>query len=473
MSTQPLPSLVRLALISFVGLTAAIAAPPSRPPNIVVLLADDLGWGECGFQGITKEVPTPHLDRIAQNGIRFTNAYVAATYCSPSRAGFMTGRYPTRFGHEYNPPRTPGFGLPLGEETVADDLKALGYATCAVGKWHLGEESVFLPTKRGFDEYMGCLTNPRSYSNPILLDSLGKVKPGVNFYTTDAFGERAVDWIERNRERPFFLYVPFNAEHAPLEAPKHYLDRFPGIADTKRRTFAAMLSAMDDAVGHIMQALRDNDLEENTLVVFYSDNGGPTASTTSNNLPLRGAKMTTNEGGTRIPFVLQWKGHLPAGRVYDFPIIQLDLRPTFIALAGGKIETRLPMDGVNLLPYLTGEIADRPHQTLYWRYGDQWAIRDGDWKLVASKIDKNQPRLINLARDIGEANDLAAAEPARVKALTAQWQVWNAEQIEPAWPSWESRTSPEKIEVISRNGSSLAADYGWHSWGRLPEEQAV
>lgn len=452
MSTYPLPSLVRLALISFVGLTAVLAAPPARQPNIVVLLADDLGWGECGFQGIANDIPTPHLDRIAQNGIRFTNGYVAATYCSPSRAGFMTGRYPTRFGHEYNPPRNQGLGLPLEEETVADDLKKLGYATCAVGKWHLGDAPEFLPTKRGFDEYMGCLMNPGSYSSPSFwIDSLGKVKPGADFYTTDAFGERAVDWIERNRERPFFLYVPFNAEHAPLEAPKPYLDRFRGIADTKRRTFAAMLSAMDDAVGRIMQALRDNDLEENTLVVFYSDNGGPTASTTSQNAPLRGFKMTTNEGGTRVPFTLQWKGHLPAGKTYDFPIIQLDLRPTFIALAGGTAKTRLPMDGVNLLPYLTGEIADRPHPTLYWRYGDQWAIRDGDWKLVVSKVDKNQPRLINLTKDIGETNDLAAAEPARVKALTAQWRAWNAEQIEPAWSSSESEGPPRKKSKLRRN----------------------
>lgn len=427
------PLIAALIVATVAPTASAAASAASRQPNFVIFLADDLGWGECGFQGFTKDIPTPHLDRIAREGVRLTNGYIAATYCSPSRAGVMTGRYPTRFGHEFNG-GGPGFGLPKTERTMADRLKPLGYVSCAVGKWHLGDQPGLYPTDRGFDEYMGCLANPGSYSQPSKwIDSLNKVTPGKDFYTTDAFGERAVDWINRNHDRPFLLYLPFNAEHAPLEAPERYLSRFAGIKDVKRRTFAAMLSAMDDAIGRVMASLREQGLEENTLVVFYSDNGGPTQSTTSGNGPLRGFKMTTNEGGTRIPFLMQWKGRLPAGKVYDFPIIQLDLLPTFIAAAGGKVDPQWRLDGVNLLPYLTGENPARPHQTLYWRFGPQWAVRDGDWKLVASRIDENKPRLINLAADIGEANDLSAAEPERYQALLAKWQAWNSEQIAPLW----------------------------------------
>ncbi len=422
---------VAIATLALVSVARAAHAP--RPPNLVILFADDLGWGEVGFQGLARDVPTPHTDLIAKNGVRFTNGYVAATYCSPSRAGLMTGRYPTRFGHEFNGNGT-NFGLPKTERTMADRLKSLGYATCAIGKWHLGDQPGLLPTDRGFDEYMGVLANPGSYSKPSRwIDSLNRVTPGEGFYTTDAFGDRAVDWIKRNREKPFFLYLPFNAEHAPLEAPERYLARFSGITDMKRRTFAAMLSAMDDAIGRVMAALRENGLEENTLVVFLSDNGGPTPSTTSGNGPLRGQKMTTNEGGTRVPFAMQWKGRLPAGKVYEQPIIQLDLLPTFLAAAGGTVDPKWKLDGVDLMPYLTGKNAGRPHETLYWRFGEQWAVRDGDWKLVASRLDQNKPRLINLAKDIAEANDLSSEEPARVKALTAKYQAWNAEQQEPAW----------------------------------------
>lgn len=424
---------VGLAGWSVVAAGAAEPVAEGRKPNIVVLLADDLGWGECGFQGFTTDVPTPNLDRLAAGGVRFTNGYVAATYCSPSRAGLMTGRYPTRFGHEFNG-NGPNFGLPRSETTLATRLKALGYATCAIGKWHLGDEPEFQPTARGFDEYLGSLANPGSYYRPSKwVDSLGRVKPGGNFYTTDAFADRAVDWIGRHRDGPFFLYVPFNAVHAPLEAPKKYLGRFKGMSDQRRWTFAAMLSAMDDAVGRILAALDANGLTENTLVVFLSDNGGPTRSTTSGNGPLRGFKATTSEGGTRVPFVLRWPGRVRAGEVYDRPVVQLDLLPTFVTAAGGRVDPAWKIDGVDLLPYLTGAATGRPHETLYWRFGDQWAIRDGDWKLVVSRVDGNRPRLIDLADDPAEANDLAKLANDRVKALTAKWQAWDAEQAEPLW----------------------------------------
>jgi len=437
-----------LALSSAVllaGLMPCCAGAAEGKPNFIIFLADDLGYGELTCQGYTKQIPTPHVDSIAEHGIRFLEGHVAATYCSPSRAGLMTGRYPTRFGHEYNG-GGPKFGLPLTETTMADRLKALGYVTCAIGKWHLGTEPPFYPTKRGFDEYMGCLANPGSYFDPSRwLDSLGMVKPGPGFYTTDAFADRAVDFLERNKSKPFFLYLPFNAEHAPLQATSKYLDRFKNISDTKRRTFAAMLSAMDDAVGRVMDKLHEIGQDQNTLVFFLSDNGGPTSSTTSSNGPLRGFKTETSEGGTRVPFMVQWPGHLQAGKTYEHPVLNLDILPTFVAAAGGVVDPAWKLDGVNLLPYLTGENAGQPHETIYWRFGPQWAIRDGDWKLVVSRFDRLKPRLINMAVDMAETNDLASSEPKRVDDMTAEWKAWNGEQKPPAWtPGREERAGKKK-----------------------------
>ena len=227
--------------------------------------------------------------------------------------------------------------------------------------------------------------------------------------------------------------MPFNAQHAPLQAPPKYLDRFPQISDENRRLFAAMMSAKDDAVGRVLAKVRELGQEENTLVVYLSDNGGPTEKTTSSNGPLRGFKAQTWEGGVRVPFMMQWKGRLPAGKVYEHPVIQLDLLPTFITAAGGTVSPEWKLDGVNLLPYLTGIDADKPHQTLYWRFGKQMAIRHGDWKLVRG-VGIKVPALFNLAVDIGEQNDLIAAEPAKTAELHSLWNAWNAEQLEPLWP---------------------------------------
>jgi arylsulfatase A-like enzyme len=253
------------------------------------------------------------------------------------------------------------------------------------------------------------------------------------FYTTDAYAARAVEWIDEHKAEPFFLYLPFNAQHAPLQATQEYLDRFTHIEDPKRKTFAAMLSALDDAVGQVLSSLEKNGLGENTLVVFLTDNGGPTGQTTSSNLPLRGFKATTLEGGVRVPFYVQWKGHLPAGKVYEHPVIQLDLLPTALALADVESTADDKLDGVNLLPYLEGEKQGPPHKSLYWRFGQQWAVRNGDWKLVASRIDGFKPQLFNLAEDIGEANDLAAKHPEKVAELKAKWDEWNADNVPAKW----------------------------------------
>ena len=426
-----------LRLVCIFTLFAPIFTRAAAQANVIIFYADDLGWGEISAQGFSKDIPTPNIDSLAQNGLRFTNGYVAATYCSPSRAGLMTGRYPTRFGHEFNTVANT-VGLRSDQTTMATRLRALGYATAAIGKWHLGNQPENRPTKRGFDEFFGTLNNtpffhPTNFIDSRISNEVREISDDT-FYTTDAYADRALDWLEKNKAKPCFLYLPFNAVHAPLQAPKKYLDRFPNITDEKRKTFAAMMSAMDDAIGRVLTKIRSLGQEENTLFFFISDNGGPTASTTSYNGPLRGFKMTTFEGGPRVPFLAQWKGKLPAGKTYDFPVMNLDVLPTAIIAAGGKPESSWQLDGVDLMPYLTGAKTERPHQTLYWRYGPQWAIRDGDMKLVVSKGGSGSPELYNLATDIGESKDLAAAQPAKVQALQAMWEKWSAEQAPASTP---------------------------------------
>ena len=430
------PRRITAALLLAAACLAAPAASFAAQPNLVIFYADDLGWGELGCQG-NPQIPTPNIDAIARNGVRFTNGYVAATYCSPSRAGLMTGRYPTRFGHEFNSVANRT-GLRLDQVTLAERLRSLGYATACVGKWHLGGGLEYRPTRRGFDEFFGTLANTPFFHPTNFVDSRisDDVRPVTDpaFYTTDAYAERAIDWIERSKGRPWFLYLPFNAQHAPLQAPKKYLDRFSGITDEKRRIFAAMMASMDDAVGRVMAKVRALGQEDNTIVFFIADNGGPTQSTTSGNGPLRGFKMTTFEGGPRVPFLAQWKGRWPAGKVYDLPVMNLDVLPTAVTAAGGKPEASWQLDGVDLTPFVTGVNSTRPHQTLYWRYGPQWAVRHGDLKLVVSKGGSGKPELYDLSRDIGESKDLAATQPAKVRELQALWDKWSAEQAEPSAP---------------------------------------
>ena len=433
-----------LAMAMAVALAASANAAEPRKPNVIVFLSDDVGYGEYGFQG-NKDIPTPHIDSIAKNGARFTSGYVAATYCSPCRAGLMTGKYPTRFGHEWNEGGATGkggtvkFGLPLDQKTIADRMKAQGYATYAVGKWHLGAGPEYIATARGFDEFYGTVANTPFVNPPNFIDTrkskdVSPVKDD-SFYTTDAYADRAVDIVGKHKDTPFFLYLPFNAQHAPLQAPKKYLDRFPNIKDEKRQLFAAMMSAKDDAVGRVLAKVKEIGQEENTLVVFFSDNGGPTVQTTSNNGPLRGFKATTLEGGTRVPFCMQWKGKIKPGITFDHPIQNLDILPTALVAAGGKVDPEWKLDGVDLMPYLTGANPAAPHEVLYWRFGEQWAIRKGDFKLCVNRIDgvKEAAGLYNLKDDIGEAKNLAAAMPDKAKELQAEWDKWSAVQMKPLW----------------------------------------
>jgi arylsulfatase A-like enzyme len=425
----------------------------NRPPNIVVIVTDDMGYADIGVHG-GKDIPTPNIDALARGGIRFTDAYVSGPYCSPTRAGLMTGRYPQRFGHEFNPnANRPEFGLPKSEVTLADRLKAAGYRTGLVGKWHLGFADDLHPMARGFDEFFGFLGGAHSYfpvSDTIqnaIRDGRKRIREPA--YLTDAFADRAVAFIEQHKARPFFLYLAFNAVHTPMHADDKYLARFPQIADPTRRTYAAMLSAMDDAIGRTVAALRAANLEENTLIVFFNDNGGPTMAGTSingsRNTPLRGSKRQTFEGGIHVPFIIRWKGHLAEGRVDSRPIIQLDVLPTALAAAGIATKPEWNLDGVNLLPYLTSNTSARPHDVLYWRFGEHMAIRSGDWKLVRSvegplrDVDHNAARdlssaaLYNLKEDIGEQKNVAAQHADKVRELTQAWLRWNAQLMKPRW----------------------------------------
>ncbi|MES2921839.1 MAG: sulfatase-like hydrolase/transferase [Verrucomicrobiota bacterium] len=425
-------------------LTSTVHA--ERKPNVLLIVADDLGYGELTSQGFTKDIPTPNIDSIGANGVRFTSGYVSGPYCSPTRAGLLTGRYQQRFGHEFNPgPPVEGkepVGLSLKETTIGDRLKSAGYATGWFGKSHLGSAPEYHPQKRGFDEFYGFLGGSHSYVTPrndIFRGTEPVKDPG---YLTEAFAREASAFIEKKKDVPWFVYLPFNAVHAPLETLEKYDKQFASITDPKRRKFAALLAALDDSVGTVLTKVRDLKLEEDTLIYFISDNGGPTPSITSQNGPLKGYKAQTSEGGIRVPFAVQWKGHLPAGKTDDRPVIQLDLLPTSLAAAGVAVDPAWKLDGVNLLPYLKGEKTESPHDALFWRFGEQLAVRKGDWKLVKSAADGTQgqgsatvdgAQLYNLASDVGEKTDLAAKEPAKVKELTELWNAWNVTLVAPKW----------------------------------------
>lgn len=429
-------------------------------PNVLIFLCDDTGWAEFGFQGAT-DIPTPNIDSIAAAGVRFPQGYVAATYCSPCRAGLMTGRYPTRFGHEFNSTARDS-GLVVEETTIAERFRDLGYATCAVGKWHLGHKPKFRPTNQGFDEFYGTLANTPFFHPTQFMDTRVEGEQphrveDAEFYTTDAYAERCVDWLGKQEGKPWLLYVPFNAQHAPLQAPEKYLDRFAHVKNPQRRMFAAIMSAMDDAVGQVMGKVREMGQEENTLVFFLADNGGPTRQTTSNNKPLRGAKGNTWEGGIRVPFCMQWKGKLPAGQVYEPPVIQLDILPTALAAAGVAADPAWKLDGVDLMPHLTGAKAERPHETLYWRFGQQWAVRHGDWKLVVGAKGNPRGELINLAEDMSEANDLAATNPAKVEELRGLWDAWNAQQAPPSSPKEQPQMKQRNKQRKQQRRAAAAA----------------
>lgn len=448
--------MLRFITIIF-GLTT-LSLSASDKPNILVIVADDLGYHDVGFQG-SKEIPTPNLDRLAATGVRCTNGYVSHPFCSPTRAGLMTGRYQHRFGHENNPawmPQDTKQGLPMNQITLPELMSKAGYTTGAIGKWHLGAHSQFHPLKRGFQEYFGALgggheyfpgkQGPAEYTLP--MNRNGVNEPQTK-YITEQFGDEACAFIQRHaqHEKPWLLYTAFNAPHTPLQAPEAWLKKMAHLADANRRTYAAMIGALDEAVGQIMEKLAATKQTENTLIFFFSDNGGPNLSSKgksnfTDNSPLRGAKGMVYEGGMRVPFLICWPAKLKPS-TYDQPVIALDVLPTALALAGGTLPTDRSLDGVNLIPYLTGEKQGIPHETLYWRTqgpAGPHAVRHGHWKLV--HLPGSQPELYDLDKDIGETKNLTTEKPEIVAKLSAAITDWEKDTIQPVFEGPKKTKTP-------------------------------
>lgn len=399
-------------------------------PNVLIFYIDDLGYGQPGCYG-GKLAPTPNMDSLAAGGVRFTDGYVAACICSPSRVGLMTGRYQAHSGHDGNSQK-PGNELVLSETTFAQRMKSAGYATGIVGKWHLGVTTPeYLPSSRGFDFALGSAANLADNKKTPVFFSAGELvenMPGSPI-TSPIYAREANRFMETNRSKTWFLYLAFNAVHSPHVASDWVLKRFENLPK-KDQSYAALISEADDAVGTVMTKLRELKLEENTLIFLISDNGG--AAMQSEMGGLRGRKWLVWEGGIRVPWIAAWKDHIPAGRVLKEPVIQLDVLPTALAAAGCEVNPDWGIDGVNLLPLLEGKTNNLAQRELYWRFGVQYAIRQGDWKLV--KAGLNEPvMLVNLANDPGEKTDLSARNPEKAKSLQALWDKWNATMLPPRW----------------------------------------
>ncbi|MCP3933029.1 MAG: sulfatase-like hydrolase/transferase [Bacteroidetes bacterium] len=415
----------------------------TEKPNIILIVSDDQGISDAGFSG-SRDIRTPHIDKIAHEGVIFSQGYVSHSYCSPSRAGILSGRYQQRFGHELNPPFEPEneiIGLPLNEKLISNRLKEAGYRTGAIGKWHLGYTNKHLPPQRGFDFWYGFAGGARSFwttgkpmeneaprtlmrnNTPVPLDEVD--------YLTDNFTDEALNFIRESKDKPFFLYLAYNAPHTPLHASKKYLDRTSYIERAERSIYAAMITAVDDGVGKIDNLLSELNIKDNTIIVFISDNGGVTAEF-ADNTPYRGYKGMLFEGGIRVPFCMSWKNKISANTVFNEPVIALDLFPTFMAAAGVNEINNL--DGKDLLPYVSGQMKDVPHEALYWRTagGASYAVRKGKYKL-SKRMYYDKLMLFDLENDAGEMYDIAEQNPELVKELKNLYDHWDAEMVEPLW----------------------------------------
>ena len=473
------------------GPAAAAAAPEQRPPNIVLILADDLGYNDITLNGggvAGGAVPTPNINSIAHEGVVFTNGYAGNATCAPSRAAIMTGRYATRFGFEFTPapvafmklistyahglhpaifhservsqvPPVAQQAVPTSEITVAQLLKRRGYHTVFLGKWHLGETPQAAPNARGFDETLGFFAGASMYlhkNDPQAENSYQDFDPIDKFlwanlsfavtnngsrrfypseYMTDYLGDQAVKAIKANRNRPFFIYLAFNAPHTPLQALKSDYDALPQIKDHRLRVYGAMVRALDRNVGHVLSALRENGLDQNTLVFFTSDNGGANyIGLPDINRPYRGWKATFFEGGIHVPFFMKWPAKIRAGTIYPLPVAHVDIFSTAAGAAGAPIPSDRVMDGVNVFPFIDGASAGTPHGTLFWRSGPYKTLLKGEWKL---QIDDrpNKIWLFNLKQDPTEHHNLAETNPQQVQTLMKVLDQIDGQQAKPLWPS--------------------------------------
>ena len=432
--------LFALLLCCAAALLPSACAADAAKPNILIFYLDDMGWAQPGAYG-GKMVPTPNMDALAAGGVRFTNGYSSGCVCSPGRVGLMTGRYQARTGHDANPTKA-GRELLLSETTLAQHLKTAGYTTGIVGKWHLGDTSPeFMPTARGFDFAMGTVGNlgegkgPSFYRGKDLLEDLAGAP-----VTSPVYARESVGFLEANHDKPWLLMLSFNAVHSPHVASEPWLQKFKHLPKHDA-AYAALAAEADEAIGTVMAKLRELKQEENTLIFLISDNGGAYQNAEMGGL--RGHKWFVWEGGVRVSWLAAWKGHIPAGRVSDEPVIQLDVLPTALAAAGAT--SSIPLDGVNLLPLLECKTEKLAPRELYFRFGVQHAVRQGDWKLVKASKDM-QPMLVNLATDPGEQTDLTAKEPEKAQALQRLFDQWNATMQPPRWedPRWNGEESRKK-----------------------------
>lgn len=459
-----------------------------RPPNIVLILADDLGFNDISFYG-GGLIETPNIDALARSGVNFSTAYSGTAACAPSRAMIMTGRYGTRTGFEFTPTppgmtrivdlfyndgtrlhemkfdkegveKAPPFreqGLPGSEITLAEALKPQGYHTVHIGKWHLGNSPEFLPNAQGFDESMMLesglflpedspeVVNAKLPFDPFDQFLWARMQYATSYnggewfeprgYLTDFYTDEAIKVIEQNRNRPFFLYLAHWAVHTPLQAAKADYEALSHIEDHTERVYAAMIRALDRSVGRVMEALKENGLDENTIVIFSSDNGGPGyIGIPDVNKPFRGWKLTYFEGGIRVPLFVRWPGRIEAGTERNMPVAHLDLFPTIVAAAGAPLPADRVIDGINILPFAKGEAGEEPNRPIFWRDGYYHAVRHDDWKLQFSERP-NKVWLYNLKDDPTEQNNLADDHPEKVAELKALVEAHNATQRDPLFPA--------------------------------------
>ncbi len=450
-------------LLSFLplGLFLSFAVPALQAadkPNVVILFADDSGYADFGFQESVREDfkhLTPHIDSIADAGARFTNAYVTGAVCSPSRAGMMTGRYQERFGHETNLPPGTQDGLPLSETFGVKRLQKIGYKTGLIGKWHLGYPDAFHPNERGYDDFYGLLQGSRPYypmekatKDRVIQDN--GVNTSESGYVTDRLGDAACEFIKENKDEPFYLFLSFTAPHGPLQPRMSSYDaqRIKHIAHEPRRNYAGLIVAMDDNVGKVLSTLENTGLNDNTIVIFTNDNGGPGGKDSTSNYPLRGYKGGLYEGGVRVPWAMAWPGNIEPGTVIDTPVITMDILPTVFEAAREPVDPSWQLDGDSLLPLFGASRNSFPKRTLYWRRSGiegPISLRDGDWKLLDRNTPDGKPELYNLASDLGESNNVASKNPKIFKRLKAKLDAWEAQLTTPLWgPGSENYREPKK-----------------------------
>ena len=423
----------------------------NKPPNVIVIISDDQGYADVGFHG-SNEIFTPNIDRIAKNGVVFSEGYVSYAVCSPSRAGLITGRYQNRFGYSRNillAPNDSLMGLPLSEQTLPDVLNNVDYKTKAIGKWHLGAHKSLVPEKRGFDEFFGFLIGGHRYfPEDLTLNDLTEARRQMDGYITKIYdngkrintkkylteelSDNAVKFIEDNSDNPFFLYLSYNAPHTPLQATTKDLERNKHIDIEKRQTYAAMVSSMDDGIGLILDKLEQKNIYENTIVFFFSDNGGVEWYNFSDNGPLRGIKGDFFEGGIRVPFAMQWPNKIEPGTIYDKPIIALDIFATVASAAKAEKYIKNEIDGVNLIPYLSGNKPGSPHEYLYWKNPDKDidVIRDDRYKYLRIKNDEY---IFDLKNDISEESNIIDLSKPIYDRLKSQFKLWEKDMIDPVF----------------------------------------